>query len=247
MNARRPAREDERSLRQQCVRICELIYERGYSTGTDGNISVRLGERHLLTTPSGAHKGFLHPDDLVKTDRRGKPVAGQRGAPTSEIAMHTAVYDVRPDVRALVHAHPAAAIAVTLAGIDLETIVVPEVIFGIGNIPTVPYSTPTTLDVPREVLAYAEDNDGMILERHGTLTMGSDLLGALAKLETIEHTARIVLLARAVGPVQPLADEEVARLRRVAGRSGSAPDEATQAVIARATAQVLELLSGGRS
>lgn len=220
------------------MRVCRLIYERSYSTGADGNVSVRLPNGNLLVTPSGVHKGFLAPEDLVLLDPDGRPLG--QGAPTSELPMHLAVHRRRPDVRAVVHAHPVAAVACSIAGIDLGEVVVPEVIFGVGTIRMVPYSTPTTDDVPAAVGDVIGRCDALVLARHGTVTVGSSLEAAFAKLETVEHTAKIVTLARQLGPISALAPAEVARLRGIVGDDD---DDAVAALVARATGAVLRRLT----
>jgi len=241
MGVVRPALDDEQGLRRQCARVCRLMYERGHVVGTDGNASVRLGRRRLLVTPTGAHKGLLEPADLVRTDLSGRPVPGERGRPSGEIALHVRVYDERPDVAAIVHAHPAAAVACSLAGVDLGQPVVPESVLALGGVPTVPYATPTTDDLARAAAPYLREGHGLLLARHGTLTTGPDLTTAFCRLETLEHTARIVCLARLLGPVQPLAPDEVERLQGLAGSGGERPAD-LEAIVARATAAVLERL-----
>lgn len=232
---------EEEALREECVRICRLIYERGYSTGADGNVSVRLSDGRLLATPSGAHKGFLGPADMVLLDARGRPLQG--GRPTTELPMHLCVYATRPDVAAVVHAHPVAAVACSIAGVDLAEVVVPEVIFGVGAIAMVPYATPTTDDVPAAVRAAVGAHDALVLARHGTVTVGPDLLKAFARLETVEHTARIVALARQLGAARPLPPAEVARLRAIVGGADAAADHAAvEAAIARAVGEVMRRL-----
>ncbi len=225
------------------MRVCQLIYERAYSTGADGNVTVRLADGRLLATPSGAHKGFLKPDDMVLLDPRGRPIQG--GTPTSELPMHLAVYRARPEVKAVVHAHPLAAVACSIAGIDLGEIIVPEVIFGVGCIEMAPYSTPTTDDVPEVVGDAIMRCDALVMARHGTVTVGPDLLKAFARLETVEHTAKIVALARQLGTATPLDAAEVARLRGIVG--GAPTTEAptassSEGIVAQATAEVMRRL-----
>ena len=137
----------EGAAREACVRVCRLIYERSYSTGADGNVSVRLPNGTLLVTPSGAHKGFLGPEDLVLLAPDGRPLG--EGVPTSELPMHLAVHRTRPDVRAVVHAHPVSAVACSIAGIDLAEIVGPEVVFGVGSIRWSPTRPPPPTTCPR--------------------------------------------------------------------------------------------------
>lgn len=235
-----PRHHDETTLRAEVVRICRLTWERGYSAGSDGNASVRLGARRLLVTPTGTHKGLLSPGDIVRTDLGGRPLPGERACPSGEIALHVAVYERRPDVLAILHAHPPAAVACSLAGVDLGEPVVPESVLALGDLPTVPYATPTTSDLPAAVAPLLGQRRGLVLSRHGTLTVGPDLLTAFCRLEAIEHTARILCLARALGPVQPLATAEVARLRALGGEP-----PALEATVARITELVMARLTGG--
>jgi L-fuculose-phosphate aldolase len=215
--------------------VCRLIYDRGYSTGADGNVTVRLADGRLLATPSGVHKGFLGPQDFVLLDPSGRPLAG--GKPTTELPMHLAVYQQRPDVMAVVHAHPIATVACSIANVDLGEIVVPEVIFGVGAIRMIPYTTPTTDDVPAAIADEIRTCDALVLARHGTVTVGPDLLTAFNRLETVEHTARIVTLSRQLGVVSPLPESEVARLRGIV-----AGEDVLQTVIAHAVKEVIRRL-----
>ena len=147
---RTPARrrsEEEAEGRRRIVSVCRRMYERGLIAGADGNVSVRLGDDRLLITPSGLHKGDLAEEDLVITDRAGKPLAG-RHRPSSEILMHLLCYDLREEVRAVVHAHPVHAVALAMAGVSLANCILPESCLALGHILTAPYSTPGTEEVP---------------------------------------------------------------------------------------------------
>ncbi|HEU4537384.1 MAG TPA: class II aldolase/adducin family protein, partial [Polyangiaceae bacterium] len=174
--------------------------------------SVRLPGGRLLCTPSGVHKGRLEPDAIVALGEGGEPLdPAQR--PSSELRMHLAIYRARPDVAAIAHAHSPHAVALTLAGLGLEPPPLPELVFTLGSVPTVPYASPTTGDVPDAVLPYARAHDAFLLERHGPVALGASLDEAVMRLEVIEHTAKIWLLARLVGPAQPIGPAELARLR----------------------------------
>ena len=233
-------------LREECVRTCRRMYDRGLIAAADGNLSVRLGNQHLLVTPGGVHKGFLEPSELIRTDLDGRPGRGERGRPTSELALHTAVYRDRPDVGAVIHAHPPIAVACSVAGVDFDEVLVPEVVFGLGRIATVPYTTPTTDDVPAAAVPYLREHDGLILARHGSLTVGPDLMTAFVRLETIEQTARITWLARTLGSVRPLPADEVTRLQHLAGRLPANGADIEEVVLQAARA-VLKRLAGGGS
>lgn len=204
----------EREWRVELSRVCQLMYQKNLITSTDGNISVRFREDRLLITPSGVHKGFLTPDQFVVTDLTGKVVSGKSKA-SQEIYMHLAVYLERPDVNAVIHAHPIHCIAFTLAGLDFGKTHLPEVILSLGEIPIVPYSTPTTQEVPQMISKYIRSADAMILDRHGSLTVGKDLWDAFNKLERIEHVAQVMFVARQLGPVKHLSSDQLTSLGRI--------------------------------
>jgi L-fuculose-phosphate aldolase len=218
----RPKPPPEREARRDIVEVCRRTYARGWLAATDGNVSILLSEDRVLTTPTGVHKGYLREDDLIVVDRRGARVSGTRG-PSSELAMHLAAYEVRPDVGAVVHAHPTNCIAFSIAGVSLAQCLLPEIVFTFGSIPTTAYTTPTTEEVPAEVRKWLVDFDAMILDRHGSLTVGADVYAAYDKLERMEHVAEITLRARMLGPIQPLAPAQIAKLQAV-GRGLGLPE-----------------------
>src|SRR3990170_7261113 len=205
-------------LATEIVEICRWMYQRGLIASSEGNVSASLGPDRILMTPRGLHKGFLRPDQLVVTDLDGRRISGNF-PPSSELQLHLMVYHERPDVGAIVHAHPTMAIACSLAGISLREGVVPEVITSLGAIPTAPYATPGTAEAAESVHTLIHQFDAIILARHGSVTVGKDLREAYSKLEMLEHTAQILFITRLVGPIPPLPREEVARLLIAGGRS----------------------------
>ena len=211
--------EEEAQARRQILRVCRRMYERSYIAGGDGNVSVRLSDDRLMITPSGLHKGDLSEDDLVITDREGTKLEGNY-RPSSEIVMHLLCYQVREDVAAVVHAHPIYAVALAMAGISLANCILPESCISLGFILTAPYTTPGTEEVPRALRELVMRADAVLLDRHGSLTMGPNLTVAYNRLESVEHTARITLAARGLGPVSPLSERQVEKLRQVARRYG---------------------------
>jgi L-fuculose-phosphate aldolase len=204
----------ERALRQHIIEVTRQVHARGWIAATDGNISARLGPDRILCTPTGVNKAKMNEDDLIVIDRRGKKIQGKL-APSSEILMHLAAYDERADVGGVVHAHPTNCIAFSLAGISLAQCLLPEIVFTFGSIPTTAYTTPTTEEVPNEVRKWLRDFDAMILDRHGSLTVGADVFAAYDKLERMEHVAEITFRARMLGPIRPLAREQIDKLREV--------------------------------
>ncbi len=200
-------------LRQEIVRVCRMLHQKNYLAGTDGNVSVRLGDQ-VLVTPSGVNKGMMEEDQVITVDLKGRLLAGT-GRPTSELRMHLLVYELRPEAGAVVHAHLPYATACTLAGISLLEPILPEVVITLKGIPTAAYATPGTEEVPKAIRDFIQEFDAILLSRHGAITVGQDVMDAYNKMEKLEHTARVVLAARLQGPVSPLSVSEVEKLRRL--------------------------------
>ena len=209
----------EGALRAEIVEVGRRMYARAYTASNDGNISARLGLDRLLMTPKSVCKGFMTPDMMVVTDLDGRKLQGERD-PSSEMLMHLEVYRQRPDVRAVVHAHPPIATGFAVAGIPLTRAVLAEVLTTLGSIPIAEYATPSTSELPEAVRKYIKAHDGMLLANHGALTVGGDLMSAYFKMETIEHFAKISLVARLLGRENLIAREEVDRLQELRGSYG---------------------------
>jgi len=207
------------SLRADIVEIGRRMYARGYTASNDGNISVRLDASRLLMTPKSVCKGFMTPDMMCVTDLDGRKLQGDRD-PSSEMLMHLEVYRQRPDVQAVVHAHPPTATGFAVAGIPLDRAVLAEVLTTLGSIPLAEYATPSTAELPEAVRKYIKAHDGMLLANHGALTVGGDLYSAYYKMETIEHFAKISLVARMLGRENLISREEVMRLQQLRGTYG---------------------------
>jgi len=204
--------EEEQRLRQAICRIGELAYQRNFIVGADGNISARLSDGTILITPAGAMKGFLAPQHLAHVDMNGQVVDDGPTA-SSETGIHLVSYAERPDVRAVCHAHPPHAVAMTIAGIDLQMPIIPEIIVTIGGIPTAPFGTPGTPELPETIRELVRCSDTMIMQNHGSVTLGTNLMDAYKKLDMLEHTAKILWLAHvARGGLEPLPPESVAKL-----------------------------------
>jgi len=235
----------EEQLRGEIVETGRRMYARGYVASNDGNISARLDERRLLTTPKSVSKGFMSPDMMVVVDFDGRKVSGDRD-PSSELPMHLEIYRNRPDVNAVVHAHPPLATGFAVAGIPLTRAVLAEVITTLGSIPIAEYGTPSTAELPEAVRKYIKAHDGMLLANHGAVTCGPTVLGAYYKMETIEHFAKISLVARLLGREHLISREEVERLQGLRGMYGiAAPaplctDPADAAAVDQVLCQVLE-------
>ncbi len=207
----------EYALREEIARIGKLMWEKNFIAAGDGNLSVRLGSDRLLCTPSGLSKGFLNAEQLIIVDMQGRKVGANLGAardlvPSSEIRLHLECYRQRPEVNAVVHAHPPSAIACTLVGISLAKCILPEVVYDLGTIPTLPYATPTSVEGPERIRELIVRYDALMLERHGSVTVGKSLWDAYMRLERLEHSALIALQANAVQSVAPLTDSQIQKL-----------------------------------
>jgi len=212
--------EEEIRLRQGICRFGKLCYDRGYIVGADGNLSARLSDGTFLITPAGAMKGFLEPHHIAHIDASGSVVDDGPHAST-EAGIHLAAYEERPEMKAMVHAHPPHAVAMTIAGVDLQMPIIPEIIVTIGGIPTAPYGTPGTPELPDSIRAIIRCSDVLIMQNHGSVCVGANLMDAYKKLDMLEHTAKILWLAHVVkGGLEPLPPEAVQKLlasRRLLG------------------------------
>ena len=216
--------QHEHQLRRDMVRIAHLTHARGLLVALDGNLSARLGHDLFLCTRAGGHKGLLTDDDLLVVDGQGRRRRG-RGEPTSELMMHLACYEARPDVQAIVHAHPPTCIAFTVAGVSMARCVLPEVVLTLGAVPTLPYKTTGTRDLATLVGDAIRGHDAVMLDRHGAVCVGTSLLDAFCKLETMEQLAHVMKAARDLGGVRDLPTDESVRLRRLGlGRYGGPPE-----------------------
>ena len=223
MNATRGPRKPEQQLRRELVQFAHLCYERGLLVGFDGNLSARIDDDFVLCTRANCHKGLLTEDDLLIVTLAGKKVRGN-GAPTSELGMHLACYKARPDVQAVVHAHPPICIAFTVAGLTMARCVLPEVVLTMGVIPTLSYETTGTTDLAALVGEAVREHDAVLLDHHGAVALGDSLLAAFCKLETMEHTAKIMKAARDLGGIIDLPPAESAHLRKLGlSRYGGPP------------------------
>jgi len=202
-----------RAVATRMAQCCRQLAARGLIAGQDGNLSVRLERDRALVTPSGAIKGLVQPGDMVEVDLQGRKRRG-RGNPTSELDLHLRILNRRPDVGAVVHAHPPVATAFGVAGEGLRILVLPELTQLCGEVPLVPYGTPGTPELADRLEPHLAGHDAWLLANHGAVTVGPTLDVAWIRMESLEHAARIIFAARALGRVNELSPEAVARLRQ---------------------------------
>lgn len=229
-----PTDKNEQGLRQEIVQVGKLLYDRSLIVATDGNISARLDDNRILITPSGLCKGLMSPDQLIVIDMDGRKVgpgtsANQHLKPTSETAMHLEAYKQRPDVLSVVHAHPPHAIALSIVGITLAECMLPEAILFLGLTPTTPYSTPASEENAEAIRKAIVGHDAVMLQRHGSLTVGDSPLNAYYRTETLEQVAKITYMLNQLGGAQTLPPFQVEKLLTIRqgmglGRAGDEAD-----------------------
>lgn len=201
---------NEQEARELICEIGHRIWQLGFVAANDGNISCRLDNDTVIATPTGVSKSLLKPDMLVKADMQGNVLeAGEGYRPSSELPMHLVCYRARPDVRAVVHAHPPTATGFAIANVPLDDYSMPEAIIFIGSVPIAPYGTPSTHEVPDSIEPLLPEHDAILLQNHGAITVGGDLWTAYYRMETLEHFAKVSLVARQLGGVQELTKKQI--------------------------------------
>ncbi len=205
-----PSRQD---ILSELIDVCHRLYDRGFVAATDGNVSARLDSGNILTTRTAMNKGLATEKDIVEITREGR-VVGSKLSPSSEIGMHLYIYRVRPDINAVVHAHPIHATAFAAARIPLDRPVFPEVVVGIGRIPLAEYATPSTDEVAGSLEPYVNSCEAILLANHGVVAFADGLLPAYFKIEKVEQTAHMIFLAKMMGGETPLTVAELERLHR---------------------------------
>jgi L-fuculose-phosphate aldolase len=214
-------------IRQELAHFGRLIHQQGFVSATDGNLSVRLDENTVLATPTGMSKGMMAPEDMVLVDMGGRKLFAQQRDVSSEILMHLTIYRMRPDVRAVVHAHPCTATGFACAGMALDLPVCSEVVITLGAVPLAEYATTGTAELSEALVPHIPDYDAILLANHGAVTYGVDLLTAYQKMEAVEHFAKILLVTHQLGQQEVLDDESVQKLvearQRYAGNRSLAP------------------------
>ena len=208
--------------------ICDIgarIYSKGFVAANDGNISVKVGPNEYYCTPTGVSKGYMTPDMIIRVDGEGRKLEGKLN-PSSEFKMHLRVYRERPDVNAVVHAHPPTATAFAVCNIPLEQNLLPEAILTVGSVPVCVYGCPSTDEIPDSLMPYLQSHDAFLLQNHGALAVGNTLTKAFFVMDEVEYFAKVSLLARQVGNPQELPCEELEKLmdlRKKFGLPGKHP------------------------
>src|SRR5687767_15629106 len=209
---------DEQTARREIVNIGRLLYDRSYVVSSDGNVSVRLDDGRIVATPTMMCKGRMTEDSLAVTDSSGRPLTDRK--PSSELQMHLLIYEERPDIRAVCHAHPPHGTAFAVAGLAIDKPILSEVILTLGCVPLTDYGTPSTAELTDAMKPFVKHHNALLMANHGAVAYGEDLWQAFDRLETLEHTARIAILARALGGASNLPPDAIEKLIHVREKAG---------------------------
>lgn len=226
-------------LKREVARIAREIHTAGWVSNHDGNATVRLGDGHLLATPTAVSKRLIATESVLTLDATGKKLEGA-GRPFSELNLHLTAYRCRPDVKAVLHAHPPTATGLGIAGVRIEPTVIAEAVVSIGDeIPLVPYARPGE-DAAARVAEYLTDYNALVLANHGVLTVGDDLEMAYCRMELVEHLARINVAARQAGPLRTIPDDDVRQLLEKRAKAGLDPRRSPKKAAGQAPSGDLE-------
>lgn len=198
-------------LRAELVRFGKYLHDKNFVSGCDGNLSVRLDADRVLTTPTSVSKGMMFAEDMVIVDMQGRRLEGSRN-PSSELLMHLTIYRARPDVNAVVHAHPPVATGFACAGMALDQPICSEIVVTLGSVPLAPYATTGTQALSDAILPLIPDYDAVLLANHGAVAYGKDLMAAYMRMETIEHYANILLTSMRLGQANHLSQKDIESL-----------------------------------
>lgn len=208
----------EAEARKLVVDVGHLMYDRGYVVASDGNVSVRLSDDLILTSPTMTSKGRMTADSLALTDIKGNPLNDKKAS--SELGMHLLIYRVRSDVKAVCHAHPPYGSAFAVAGLPLDKPILSEVILTLGCVPLVKYGTPSTSELTESMEPFIEHHNALLMANHGAVTYGDDLWQAFDRMETLEHTAKIMVLSKALGRANNLPPNAIDKLIDIREKAG---------------------------
>ena len=209
---------DEATARRAIIEIGKLLYERSYVVSSDGNVSARLDDGRILATPTMTCKGRMTEDSLALTDLDGKPLSDKRAS--SELAMHLLIYRARPDVRGVCHAHPPHGSAFAVANLAIDAPILSEVILTLGCVPLTAYGTPSTDELTAAMKPFVAHHNALLMANHGAVAYGADVWQAFDRLETLEHTAKIAILSRALGGPRDLPPDAIEKLINIREKAG---------------------------
>src|SRR5215211_6298015 len=215
---------DEQTTKRDLIRVCHLMYERSYVVSSDGNVSVRLDDDRILATPTMTCKGRMTEDLIAITDLNGRSLNDRRAS--SELAMHLLIYRERPDIKAVCHAHPPHGTAFAVAGLAIDKPILSEVILTLGCVPLTDYGTPSTNELTEAMRPFVKHHNALLMANHGAVAYGEDLWQAFDRLETLEHTAKIAILAKILGGAVDLPKDAIEKLINIREKAGYLTEDA---------------------
>lgn len=196
--------EIEKKCREDLKTVCHLAYKKGLISGNEGNFSLKINDSLILVTPRNSHKGSIDINDFVIVDKNGDTLSNGSKEPTTELSLHLEAYKQRPDIKAVVHAHPPTLVSFSVAGLDFNKPAIPEIIVLLGEVPTVPYAEPGTDKLAKLSGTYIKKHDAVILDHHGAVTVDKNIYSAYYKMESLEHGAKIMHSAQTLGGIKTL-------------------------------------------
>ena len=200
-------------VREQICDVCQRMWQLGWVAANDGNVSVKLEDGTYLATPTGISKSMVTPEKIVRIDEKGNILEAADGyRPSSEMKMHFRCYEVREDVRSVLHAHPPVATGFAVANRPLDEYSMIETVLSLGSVPIAPYATPSTPEIPEAIAPYLPDHDAILLKNHGAVTVGADVYTASYRMETLEQFAKITLTAHLLGGAEEIDRENIDKL-----------------------------------
>ena len=203
----------DREARQEIIEVGRRMYIKNFVAANDGNISCKVADDLIWTTPTGVSKGFMSENDLVKMRLDGTIVSGGALKPSSEVKMHLRIYNENPQVNGVTHAHPPICTSYAIAGIGLDKAIYPEALVNLGTVPCVRYATPGSQGIPDSIAPYCRDYNALLLANHGALSWGKTLMEAFFRLEAMEHYAMILMYTgNVIGRANVLSCDQVQEL-----------------------------------
>lgn len=198
--------------RKELEHVCHLLYERNLVTASDGNVSMKGPDGHILLTPSGRNKGLVKAGEMMVLDLKGNVVEGE-GKASKEYPMHRIIYQNRPDVGAVVHTHPVYATAFALAGKNLPDNYLIEMRMMLEGTALAEYATPGTIEMAQAVEPFLADCDVVLLKNHGVVTFGKDLVEAFNKMEVVESIAKTIIMSSLLGPPELIREVDMEKMK----------------------------------
>ena len=212
----------DEEAKKMIVEIGRRMYMKNFVAANDGNISCKVGDETIWTTPTGVSKGFMSEDDMVKMRLDGTILNQGERAPSSEVKMHLRIYNERKDVMAVCHAHPPVSTAFAVAGMALNQAIYPEAIVNLGIVPCVHYETPGSQRIPDSIAPYVRDYNALLLANHGSVTWGTSLMEAWYRMEATEHYATIIMYSiNVIGKANVLSGEQIDELIQIRKKMGT--------------------------